>query len=266
MKRVKGWKKLTDEQRADHVRFWGVNEDGTYPALHEDLQGWVFTTDSGWPMLNHPLVQMLGYDDTQAGQANNIYAHKQECLAKYRAAREWYGWCAAHERPYRLQAFLDVSLEVTDREYWETLRWIWTDSENIWQNAEDWQELLGNTRRKGRGRWFMTKDERADLGALPATFEVWRGTNSPEDTGSDLSWTLDRAKAEWFARRWSHKGSLRLLHGEVARRDVVGLVHARGEQEIVVASPGAVRLLSVTELEAGSARAASALLTRMEET
>ncbi len=49
-----------------------------------------------------------------------------------------------------------------------------------------------------------------------------------------VSWTLDRERAVWFARRFSFRGPGTLLTAEIPPEHVLGIFHGRGEAEIVV--------------------------------
>ena len=37
--------------------------------------------------------------------------------------------------------FLEIEDMVSDTEYWELVSWMYTDSENIWCNLEEWEAI-----------------------------------------------------------------------------------------------------------------------------
>ena len=79
--------------------------------------------------------------------------------------------------------------------------------------------------------------------ALPGTFTVYRGQGLAE-AGSGLSWTLDRAQAQWFVNvYWPARGGIPgggiVLERVVKRREVLAVVGEdgrEGEQEILLRS------------------------------
>jgi hypothetical protein len=54
-----------------------------------------------------------------------------------------------HEPPYRLDAFMDIAGRLSNKNFWVLLAGVWTDSENIWQNPENWRAIW-NTQRPGK--------------------------------------------------------------------------------------------------------------------
>ena len=203
--------------------------------LHPDLESHVEQTVLG-PMLRHPLVIELS---PRPGIVNARYLQKKEALAEALAEGDWSRMVWLHERPYRLDAFLDLPTDLDDDEYWEILARIWTDSENIWQNLPEWVELL-DANRSGSP---MSDEEAAALASMPDPISVYRG--AAEDVNEDgLSWTVDRERAEWFARRSAtDEAAPVLLAGEVAKADVVAYFTGRSESEVVVADWGAVAVV-----------------------
>lgn len=123
---------------------------------------------------------------------------------------------------------------IAPSDYWELVRSAWTGAE--WPlhklTPTEWRRLF----RFRTGRRFMMDDgERAHLRSLPAEIRVYRGEQG--NVKHRWSWTLDRARAEWFGTRFPHLGSGRLLMGTVLKRQVVAYLNSgRGEQEILVTS------------------------------
>lgn len=200
--------------------------------LHPDLAAHVVQTDFG-PMLHHPLVIELS---PRPGLANARYQAKRQALEEAIGEGEWARAVWLHERPYRLDALLDLADDLDDDDYWSILADIWVDSENIWQNLYEWAEAL-DANRSGSP---MSADEAAALAAMPDVIPVYRG--AAEDVNEEgLSWSVDRERAEWFARRSAtDEAAPVLLVGEVAKADVIAYFTSRNESEIVVADWGLV--------------------------
>jgi hypothetical protein len=65
----------------------------------------------------------------------------------------------------------------------------------------------------------------------PWIIQVWRGT-AYERSIRGISWTTDRGRAEWFARRLGRRIPL-VAVGTVARKDVMAVFLGREESEII---------------------------------
>lgn len=193
---------------------------------------------SRFQALRHPLIYMVPYHEMHNAVLNRQYAYKLESLAKAEADHDWSTYVFLHERPYRLDALTYVldEIGIPDKEKWPLLINVWTDSENINQNLNEWINAWtaglndGNVCHLG-----MDKAEVAALAALPNRFTIYRGVGH-EDAIDGLSWTTDRKKAEWFAKRWSHADDHESIVaiGKVDKADVLAHLRGRGESEIVV--------------------------------
>lgn len=205
----------------------------TPEELHPDLAPYVFDMRSGGKGLNSPLVQEIMHRPGYGGMANKQYEAKKAARDQYEREGSIAGYIYIHERPYRFDAFTEYLSrhEVAHRVFWKTLAGIWTDSENIYQNLDEWRELW-ETKRPAKPYAMMPK-EKARLAALPDTFTVYRGISHPfPDAG--LSWTLDKARARWFAERYAHRAKdARVRVGTVRKADVHALFLGRNETEIV---------------------------------
>ena len=204
-------------------------------------------------MLRHPLVYSLCHDPARSGLANAQRKYKKEALAKAREEKDWHTYVYLHERPYRLDAFSDICWDLAGGEYWELVGDIWVDSENIYQNRDEWREVLESdepereymSSEKDRVVFALTPEKG---GLLPLT-TVYRGYNY-EDGLDGFSWTLDKSRAKWFAKRFLHRGETAMVaEGTVARENVLAYHTGRDEQEIVVL-PENVNVIGVTEFEA----------------
>jgi len=96
---------------------------------------------------------------------------------------------------------------------------------------------------------MMTEPERKVLASLPDVVTVYRGAGNPAYL-SGFSWTLDRARAKWFARRFGSAEAVVVAHrltrahahqeirpvvaiGRLRRFDVIAYRAGRNEAEIV---------------------------------
>ena len=177
--------------------------------------------------------------------ANRAYRGKREALARAEAEGKWQKVLWLYEKPYRMSVFLHVRDRMSDRDYWQALGSLWLETENLHEDQDEWVGAL-SADRAGRARWLMNEDERAVLASLDDQVTAHRGFRRP---GRHLapSWTLDRARAEWFAMRPldPHGSSGYLATATVPKTSVIAYFAGRGEQEIVL-DPGELPESQVT--------------------
>lgn len=214
-------------------------------ALHEDLKPWVVDDGPLGPMLKHPLVQEMLLDPQRCARLNASYAYKLAAVAKAWDEKQWNRYVFLRERPYRAGILHEIAHLLSGREYWELAGNVWVDSENCYQYKDEWYEILTAD---PAGREFMSSEDSRCVftltpergGLLPET-KIYRGF-SHEDALSGFSWTLDRARAKWFARRSvRRKGDIpKVASATVAREHVIAYITSRDEQEIVLLPEHAV--------------------------
>jgi hypothetical protein len=157
----------------------------------------------------------------------------------------------SHERPRKLFELVAVehAFDSEPELYWRTLGDVWSMAEFFHDNAMMWRALL-KRHPEGR-RAIMDENERAVLAGLLDPVTVWRGVSEP-DHAAGFSWSLDREKAEWFARRWSILPEVgeqpTLVTGSVARGDVIAYQAGRKESEII-ALPESVAITHAAPVE-----------------
>jgi uncharacterized protein len=195
--------------------------------LHPDLKPYVENTKIG-PMIRHPLFFELFYNPAINAMINKRYLLKKEYLEKKLEEKDYKGTLVLYERPFRIGKFCEIANNLTDDEYWDTLAWIWTDSENLWQ----YHFILGTLlRQRENPEKMMYEEERKLLDQFPETFRIYRGHQGKNRLG--YSWTLSHYKAMWFANRFSQKRA-GVVSAVVNKKDVIAFFTRRGELEIVV--------------------------------
>lgn len=189
-----------------------------------------------FPALRHPLVYSVPYFPGLADFCNQQLRAKQAAIAEALAQHQWGRYIGLHERPYRLEAFLEIVPHLSDTDYWEQLRGIWLDTENIREQPSLWQAALCASR-SGREH-LMTAESREYLVQLPDPLTVYRGAGRVDPY--PFSWTLSRDKARWFANRFNTGG--RIYQATLAKPEVLACFLERGEAEIVVVGLPATRI------------------------
>lgn len=198
--------------------------------------------------IKHPLVYSICHHPMLNARYNAVLKAKQKALAKAEEEGKWSTYLWLHERPYRLFAFGEIQEELDEETYWQLLGEIWVDSENIWQNEEEWKTYLDPADRNLREQFIMDEDDQAMLDMLPDKIKVYRGF-TVEGRENGLSWTTDSIRAKWFARRFVVEDDerARVAIGWVAKADVIAHFNRRNESEIVVL-PEDVKDMKVKEI------------------
>lgn len=202
------------------------------PALESH---YTFNAETGWHQIHHPLLIEVWAVPERFSLYNEIYRRKKAHLEEKARRENWSGYVHIHEKPYRVDAFIEIQERLTDPEYWKLLGRLWVGSENIWQNLERWKGLLTCGGRNLKLRpLMMDRRERQIWRELPEFMTVYRGCKKHNREG--LSWTLDRGQAEWFANRLYKKGIV--LEREIPKSEA--LAYFAPEKEIVL-DPGALK-------------------------
>ena len=80
---------------------------------------------------------------------------------------------------------------------------------------------------------LMNSDDYAVYQSLPDTITVYRGVvGTAEDSYLGLSWSLNQETAEWFAKRFGHRGYV--YEGQIDKKYVYAYFSGRNESEVVI--------------------------------
>lgn len=241
--------KLTDEEKAKAIEQHFEDTFGPQVDLDPELQRCLYE-DENMSGIKHPLVFSLFHNPRLNHMVNEQLRQKREALDRAVEDEAWSTYCFLHERPYRLDAFLNIKDKIEDdAAYWDVLGSIWTDSENIWQSEDEWLECLSSERPQ---RDQMMEDwERDRLAALPETVEIFRGYQFA-NRQDGMSWSIDRNQAAWFATRlWvpERGGDGPMLAIATVKRDkILAFFDGRNEHEVVVL-PGDADISETEEQE-----------------
>ena len=195
--------------------------------LHPDLVPYVSDGILG-KQLCHPLVYQFGMMGN--GWANAYYLQKIGDVEKALQNKNYDSYVWLHERPYRIEAFREIEHLLSDTAYWKLVADIWTDTENQWQNYQEWKDLMGSDRLSRN--YLMDEEEFNTLLALPDVVTIYRGCQKGINEHG-LSWTLDKSIAQWFSTRLERDGEPIVLERTVPKSDIIAVFTGRGESEVI---------------------------------
>jgi len=199
--------------------------------LDPELAVHVYPHESLGKILHHPLMIQVPYTEFHNAWLNSRFKHVKEQLQKAIDKHDFNLYVFTHERPYRFNALLQVYDELRSKDLGELIADVWIDSENIHENFSEWCDLLSHA--QAIDAPITTKEDLIELNKLPFDLEVYRGIQY-DSQRDGLSWTLDRDKAIWFAKRFQRPNvQPRLLSGKLDRQNVLAYMTGRGESEII---------------------------------
>lgn len=215
--------------------------------LDPELEEHVYQDGAMGPCIKHPLVFSIVHHPQLNAMVNAQLRAKKEAVARAEEKGDWHQFVWLHERPYRLDALLVAkdALASEPEAFWGLAGEVWVDSENIWQNMDEWRDVFETPAwiRPPVRQHFMSEEDRQTMqlptnkGGVENVVTVYRGF-CHEDASDGFSWSLREDTALFFARRavWrsGEENKPLIATGTVSKRDVIGLMTGRGEFEIVV--------------------------------
>lgn len=92
--------------------------------------------------------------------------------------------------------------------------------------------------------FIMDAEELRQYAELEDPVTIYRGVRSDKEKHiKNLSWTLDREKAEWFAHRFDRNGTV--YEAQIEKKHILALFNGRNEAEVVV-DPKHLQNLSIS--------------------
>jgi len=185
-------------------------------------------------MLHHPCLISIVYPSTRwhIHETNLRYFSKVVFLRKAYLEKDVDAYLMMIERPYRIPEFiawcLDERNKLSKKKYWEIIRWLWTDTENVYEHFNEWLALLLDFDTK-EVRKMMDKEDKKTFDSLPDEFTVYRGGEHEH-----MSWTLSKEKAEWFRDRYEGLRECKLFEKRIKKDEVLSYINARNEEEIIL--------------------------------
>lgn len=180
----------------------------------------------------HPLFRGMIAKEGCFAYINWQYRQVTKHLEKLRKEKKYLAAILMYDLPSLLDGFITEIEGADDKTFWTCLAAVWTNGEAPWANRKLFLQLF-NAPRPHR-EYLMDADERKTFKKLPDELTIFRGFGG--DRGKGLSWTLDREKAVWFAKRFHavHGRPGRIIEGVCNKVDVIAHFTSRKESEIVI--------------------------------
>jgi hypothetical protein len=186
-------------------------------------------------------MSMQQLQQLQAALGDPLSGRKRDALER----GNWIDYLTLHGNHEGLQClrrlFRQHGDRITDEDYWRLVADAWTGHDVVHPDLPEWRRLFGSPR-PGREH-LMTDDERARLAGLPDRVTVHRGFGDPAGR-LGMAWTLDRERAEWFARDFAGSPRMASLGVRsscawvatvvVPRGRIVACFAGRDESEVIV--------------------------------
>lgn len=141
----------------------------------------------------------------------------------------------------KFQIFLSLKPLLKGKLYWETLREVYTMSDDLFIYRNDLR--LAFMSEEENRESLMSKKERTVLNILPDKVKIYRGVTTDEIDSKcfGLSWSLKKEVAEFFAfkyrRNYDSSSSLKtVIEMEVDKNEIIAYFHDREEEEIIYLS------------------------------
>lgn len=218
----------------------------TPEPLHPDLHSH-FRDGPAGKMIHHPLMINVMPLPGHHKADNMVYLHRKQEAELCWSEKNWNGYIAIHERPYRAEALrrvlTDGHLTLDQPATWKLIKAVWIDSENVHEHDQFWSMIWA----QARSDLTLNVEEREIFVRLPDLVPVWHGLEREDGRVLGLSWTTDKGVAEWFAQRFArfNRRQAYIAAGVVPKENIRAFLLARGEFE-VIAFPNAIDEVVVT--------------------
>lgn len=207
--------------------------------LDDELKQFITNTPVLGDILRHPLLFSVPYRPEMNALLNEQLRVRKAKFGEALRARDYEHALFIVERPYRLQYFIRLYVDMKPKMFCELLAWIYTDSESPSVNQSVFVDLFSDAVKKHDRKYLMTAKDRRVFAKFPDELTVYRGCVRRELRGArsrmGISWTLDAEKARWFSTRFIRNRA----HGVVAqatinKHDIFFYDNGRAEQEVVL--------------------------------
>lgn len=193
-----------------------------FEPLHPELQRYYM--EDPFPMVKHPLCFSVPHADIFNQHVNKRYTFVKERVVEEERRENWAGVLMFYEKPFRLDRLIELyqKHQFSQHTLSSLAHDIWVSVENIYEQRREWILTLSECIPSS----FMSVEDEDYFNRLPQRIMIHRGGDR-----EGLSWTLDRERAKWFARRWDKNAGVHTV--TIDKSEVFAYTDARNEQEII---------------------------------
>ena len=217
-------------------------------ALCPELKREVCKIDNRY-WIHSPLFIIDAIHAYDPAQLNAAYLKKKALAEQFLANIRFdpMAYLVLIEKPYRLNALIEIRNRISDAQYWRCLAYAWAISEYTHQNKWEWLNLFRSERRYRA--LMMVREDRKYFDALPDTLTIYRGYQQGKHKHKmGLAWSLSKEKAIWFAYRKPENGRPMVVSGVCRKADAICFTNGRKEQEIIIDPALITRIKNVKDI------------------
>lgn len=148
--------------------------------------------------------------------------------------------------PYKLTFFKYINEYLNKKDFSETLISCYTEMEVIADETNVKKTEIIKWFEKADKKYLMDKEDYEKYTSLPEKLTIYRGVRNPEYK-YEMSWTLSKSKAEWFANRFDSDNPI-VLKVLIDKKDILCYTNDRGEDEVII-NPKKIDKEKVVEYE-----------------
>lgn len=134
--------------------------------------------------------------------------------------------------PYKLTFFKHVRRFLSKEDYGQLLIYCYTQVEFIADNINYTKKEIIEWFNAAEKQYLMDEEEMALYESLPESVTIYRGCRD-EAYKYEFSWTLDKKRAIWFAKRYSTETQI-LLETKINKSDILCYTDMRNEKEVII--------------------------------
>ena len=202
-----------------------------------------FVMYDGFKFIQHPLICVYPYAPIEllVENINKNFIFKINKFRELYKKKDWISLLLFIERPFRIPALIRYQNKMSDEGFWACLGYVYTDSENVDQFKKEVYAMF--TSNRDCIHELMSDKELDFLEALDETVTVFKGYNETCEWDDDLSFTLCRDVAYFFATRFESSYP-QIITAQTKKTDIIACFLRRGEMEVII-DPNHVEIVGV---------------------
>lgn len=222
-----------EKQMAELMDMYGP--EPLHPELAEKLTIPKEGDEIPFSVIRHYLYHSIMHHEGLNKIANKTFEQKKRAVAEMFENDEVHNAIDFMvEKPYRMDFIVTWQNSIRADKYWELVRGVWSQVENLWQYTDSHIRKVFKGQTKSNNPELFHEEDLKTWNAMPEKISIYRGCQTVNRWG--WSWTTSLKTARWFATRYGPPDpAVITVHG-FPRDKAVFFAHAggRSENEVVV--------------------------------